>query len=561
MAKKQFLGEMLVSAGFIDEKQAEECLEIQRATGRRIGDIFIEKGYINSKDLMRVLENQHNVPYVDLDRVEINHSVAKSIPVELARRNLLAPVKVERGVLYIAMEDPKNFRALDEVRAVARMNAQPMLASGRSINAFIDKIYGSEYARQALSEFQKESNLREVATAVSEAGDDDVVSAPVVRLINALFEQAVSMGASDIHIEPSAVTVRVRMRVDGVLSNVLETPVSAAPAMIARVKILGNLNIAERRAPQDGRFDVRVMNRDIDIRMSTIPTIHGEKAVMRLLDRSAFFIPKEKLGFTEQNLAKFNDLLKTPHGIILITGPTGSGKSTTLYTMLDEINSSRDNITTIEDPVEYMLEGLNQMQLNQRAGVTFASGLRSILRQDPDVIMIGEIRDTETVEIAIRAAITGHLVLSTIHTNDTVSTIYRLMDMGIPSYMIAASLVGLVAQRLVRVICPSCKQTYKPSRAELDLAGIDMKEAPQEYYRGFGCNACNDTGYKGRMAVHEVLTVDSNFRDMVHNEISLNEIRAYALSTGMVSLRDSAIALVNDGKTTLEELISITHGV
>lgn len=561
MAKRQFLGEMLVNAGFITEQQSQECIKLQGTTSQRLGDILVEKGYITQKDLMLVLENQHKVPYVDLDRDSTDPAVIKYVPMELARRNVLVPIKVERNVLYVAIEDPKNFRALDEVRAAARMDVQPMLASGRSIDAYIKRVYGNEFANRALSDFQKEINYEEVISSITEIGADDVSSAPIVRLINAMLEQAVGMGASDIHVEPMDTQVRVRMRVDGKLSTILQAPLSAANAMIARVKILGGLNIAEKRSPQDGRFNVLVLGRDIDVRLSVIPTIHGEKAVMRLLDRSTFLIPKAKLGFTEQNLAKFDDLLSAPHGIILITGPTGSGKSTTLYTMLEEINNVRDNIVTIEDPVEYMINGLNQISVNVKAGMDFASGLRSILRQDPDIIMVGEIRDEETVEIAIRAAVTGHLVLSTIHTNDAVSTIYRLIDMGVPSYMVAASLVGVISQRLVRVICNSCKQPYTPRKEELEFAGIESwSAAGRTFYKGFGCVSCNQTGYSGRMAVHEVLNIDANFRDMIHTGAPLGELRKYAQKSGMITLRESAMQVLYDGKTTLEEIVAIAHG-
>ncbi len=561
MAKKPVLGEMLVAAGFITEEQAAECITLQATTGQRIGDILIEKGYITQTELMRVLENQLKVPYVDLDHTDANPALAKHIPVELARRNILAPVSVKGNVLYVAIDDPKNFRALDEIRKVARMEVQPMLASARSVQSFTDRVYGNQFAQQALIDFQKEVNYEEVVSAVIENGSDDVQGAPIVRLINALMEQAVGMGASDIHIEPLATQVRVRMRVDGALSTVLTTPLSTAGAMTARVKILAALNIAEHRAPQDGRFNMRVLGNEIDVRLSVIPTIHGEKAVLRLLNRSAFLIPKEKLGFTQKNLAKFDDLLSTPHGIVLITGPTGSGKSTTLYTMLDEMNNMRDNIVTVEDPVEYMIDGLNQIQVNPRAGITFATGLRAILRQDPDIIMIGEIRDSETVEIAIRAAITGHLVLSTVHTNDAVASVYRLVDMGIPPYMVAASLVGIISQRLIRLICPSCRQSYKPAQTELALAGIDENTAAGvTFYKGFGCPSCNQTGYKGRVAVHEVLIVDSEFRDLVHANAGLGELRRYALANGMEPLRASALEYLWRGQTTLEELISITHG-
>lgn len=561
MARKQFLGEMLVNAGFIDQEQSRECLDLQASTGRRLGDILLEKGYVTQTDLMRVLENQHKVPYVDLDHNDANPEMARYVSLELARLNALVPVKVENNVLYVAIEDPKNFRALDEVRVAARMEVQPMLASKRSIDAHIDRVYGNEYANRALTDFQKEINYEEVVSAISDEGADDIASAPIVRLIDALMEQAVGMGASDIHIEPLTTQVRVRMRVDGALSTVLNTPLSALNAIIARVKILGSLNIAERRAPQDGRFNMRILGREIDVRLSTMPTVHGEKAVLRLLDRNTFLIPKSRLGFTEQNLNKFNDLLATPHGIILVTGPTGSGKSTTLYTMLEEINNVRDNIVTIEDPVEYMIEGLNQIAVNPKAGLDFASGLRSILRQDPDIIMVGEIRDTETVEIAIRAAITGHLVLSTIHTNDAVSTVYRLVDMGVPQYMVAASVVGIVSQRLVRIICPNCKQPYTPRVEELEMAGIESWSAERQvYYKGFGCDLCNKTGYRGRRAVHEILIFDQGFRDMVHNNAPLGDLRRHAVTNGMVSLRDSALEVLYSGQTTLDEIISITHG-
>ena len=556
MDKKQLLADMLVSAGFLTGPQAEECLAVQEGTGRRVGDIAVEKGYISEKALMNALENQHKVPYTDLEHLSPDPAVARTVPAELARRNTLAPVKAENGVIYIAIEDPKNFRALDEVRTASRMEVQPMLASGVSIARYIDRLYGSEFARRALSDFQKEINVEEAVSAVAEGGD--AAGAPIVRLVGAIIEQAVGIGASDVHIEPQAAHVRVRMRVDGALSSMLTVPLAALNAVIARVKVLGGLNIAERRVPQDGRFHMRVLGREIDVRVSTMPTAGGEKAALRLLDRGAFLIPKAKLGFTGPNMAKFESLLNTPHGIILVTGPTGSGKSTTLYTMLSEINNVRDNIVTIEDPIEYMIDGLNQIQVNPKAGLGFASGLRSILRQDPDVVMVGEIRDGETAEVAIRAAVTGHLVLSTIHTNDAVSTVYRLTDMGIPAYMAAASVAGVISQRLLRVICPKCKQTARPGKAEMETAGLDET---QELYKGFGCSVCSQTGYRGRIAVHEVLIADQAFRDLVHGGAPLGEIRKHAAASGMIPLRDSALALVLDGTTTLDEWLSITHNI
>ncbi|GHV05696.1 hypothetical protein FACS1894217_03020 [Clostridia bacterium] len=557
MAKKIFVGEMLLKAGLITEAQLRDALEVQATTGKRVGDIFVAKGILSNNDLMRILENQFNVPYVDLDKVTLNYDLTRLVPIALARRNNLVPVRIENSVLYVAIEDPKNFPALDDVRTTSRMEVQPLLAKEQSIRDTIEKLYSSQVAERALEDVRKEINLDEMVQHIDNDMSDEVVNAPVVRLVNAIMEQAVNLGASDIHIEQMPAEVRVRMRVDGVLSTALKAPKSVAAAMMTRLKILSNLNIAEKRLPQDGRFELNVLGHSIDIRLSTLPTVFGEKAVMRLLDRSTFLKPKASLGFTEVNLKKFDELLHTPHGIILVSGPTGSGKSTTLYTMLDEMNNVSDNIVTVEDPVEYMIAGLNQVHVNPKAGLDFASGLRSILRQDPDIIMIGEIRDAETVDIAIRAAITGHLVLSTIHTNDSVSTIFRLADMGVPYYMIAASLVGVISQRLVRTICPACKQEYTPTQNELDLAGMTGNAT---FYKGLGCANCAGTGYKGRIAVHEILEVDSAMRDYIHREEPMGKMREHCVTHGMVPIKDSAIALLRRGVTTIEQVIDISHG-
>ena len=562
MATRKPLGEMLIAGGFMNQDELQECIDFGQQTQRRLGDIAVERGFVTAEEVQRLLENQTGVSFVDLDRTDPPPDASRYVPVELARSNNVAPIRVELGVLYIAIEDPKNFQAIDDVRNVSRLEVQPMMASGKSITTYIDRIYGNEFAQRALSDYGKEVDLNAVASQVIDLGADDTENAPIIRLVQALLDQAVGMRASDIHIEPGATQMRVRMRVDGRLSVVLQAPIATAAPMVARLKIISGLNIAERRLPQDGRFNIRVMNREIDVRISIIPTMHGEKVVMRLLDRSTFLIPKAKLGFTDKNLLLFDELLSAPHGIVLMTGPTGSGKSTTLYTMLAEINKTSDNIITIEDPVEFMIDGLNQVQTNVRAGMDFASGLRSILRQDPDVIMIGEIRDNETVEIAVRAAITGHLVLSTIHTNDTVSTIYRLIDMGVPPYMIASAVVGIVAQRLLRVVCQDCKTTYRPTQRELDMAGIDRWGAEgMTFYRGTGCAECNQTGYKGRMAVHEILIFDNDIKELIHKEASAGDIRQYALSKGMSTIRDAILDLLNQGQSTLEELISIAHGL
>ncbi|GHV33644.1 hypothetical protein FACS18949_08170 [Clostridia bacterium] len=554
MAKRVFVGEMLVKAGLVTEEQLRGALEAQGVTDKRIGDIFVAEGILTHNDLMRVLENHFKVPYVDLDKVMPDCELTRLVPAALARRDNLVPVYIRNRVLYVAIDDPKNFPALDDVRASSRMEVKPLLAKEQSIRGAIEKLYGSQGAERALEDVRRELTLDETARRAGNNASDAVVNAPVVRLINAVMEQAVKLGASDIHIEQTPDEVRVRMRTDGELSVALKAPKPAASAMMTRLKILANLNIAEKRLPQDGRFELNVAGHDIDVRLSTLPTVFGEKAVMRLLDRSTFLKPKSALGFTEENLRRFDELLRTPHGIILVSGPTGSGKSTTLYTMLDEMNVISDNIVTVEDPVEYMITGLNQVNVNPKAGLDFASGLRSILRQDPDIIMIGEIRDEETVQIAIRAAVTGHLVLSTIHTNDAVSTIFRLSDMGIPNYMIAASLVGVISQRLVRVICPDCKQEYTPTQNELDLAGLKGGS----FYKGAGCAGCGGSGYKGRIAVHEILGIDAAMRDFIHKGEPIDVMRAHAVKHGMKPIKDSAAELLQKGVITIEQVIQLT---
>jgi type IV pilus assembly protein PilB len=442
------------------------------------------------------------------------------------------------------------------------MEVRPMLASTRSIEHFLERVYGNIYVQAAISEYSKGSGYEAAMKEVIDSRTGNVGDGPIIQLVNVLLEQAVTSGTSDIHIEPGEAEVRVRMRVDGVLSVVLNAPIATHAAIIARIKIMSDLNIAERRVPQDGRIQIRILGRDVDLRVSIVPTVHGEKAVLRLLDRSSFFKPKEVLGFTPENLEKFDSLLTTPHGIILVAGPTGSGKSTTLYTMLADINDIRDNLITIEDPVEYMLDGLTQMQVNAKAGMDFASGLRAILRQDPDVILVGEIRDQETVEIAVRAAITGHLVLSSIHTNDAVSTILRLVDMGVPGYMVATSVVGIISQRLVRVICPQCRVTYEPEKTQIEAADISPEDAKNIVFKkGEGCMGCDLKGYKGRRAVHEILVFDNKFRNLVHANATVEEMKNYAVKNGMKTLKEAAMTLLKDGITTVDEVIDIVHGL
>ena len=555
--KRKYLGELLIGMGMITQTQLEECLKEQKGNGERLGRILRNKGYVTEQQLMEIMEFQLGIPLVNLETVAFSHSLAKYMPVALAKKHKMLPIKVDSGKLYVAMSDPLDFIALEDARMVSGLEVLPMISPEHAIETGINKVYGNEYAETAIKELAEEDHRDD--TDASEDSASNINNAPIVRLVSSIFEQAAKARASDIHVEPSEIDVRVRMRIDGQLITLLTIPKRAQSAVITRLKIIGNMDIAEKRVPQDGRYRLSVGTNEIDVRMSSLPTVHGEKIVMRLLDKQNFLISKEKLGFSDDNIKKFDALIQNPHGVILITGPTGSGKSTTLYAMLSELNKVSQNIITVEDPVEYTMPGINQVQVNNKAGLTFSSGLRSILRQDPDIIMIGEIRDQETVDIAIRAAITGHLVLSTIHTNDAPSTISRLTDMGVPAYMLAASLVGILSQRLIKKICPFCKTEYTPSKFELHAAGLpDSYSKPMHI--GKGCTYCNETGYKGRMAVHEILVVDREVRDMITSGSSVDDIRDHAVrKQRMSTIGAGCVALMEKGETTIHEVIHTAY--
>lgn len=559
MAKKKYIGELLVEAGLITRGKLDDALNFQRNTQskKHIGDILIELGYISEIQLQESLEFQLGIPFIDLDRTEISDEMALKVPDVVARKHKIVPVKIVGNKILIAMMDPFDLQAIEDVQIVSKMQVTPLFAKEKAIMQAIEDLYGNVRAEQAIEDFKKENKLMDAANEIQNNEDDSVGNAPIVRLVNSILEQAINDGASDIHIEPMENDLRIRLRVDGSLYQILNIPKKAHPAMITRIKIIGNLNIAERRIPQDGRCELNILNHNIDVRISTLPTVFGEKAVLRLLDRQSFLMPKSALGFTKENLDKFDLLLKNPHGIILVTGPTGSGKSTTLYTMLSELNIVSDNIITVEDPVEYMIHGLNQVNVNPKVGLDFPGALRSILRQDPDIIMIGEIRDQETVEIAIRAAITGHLVLSTIHTNSASATIARLLDMGVEPYMLSAALVGVIAQRLVRKICPVCKKEYKPASEDLKAIGIELDDPSQKFYMGAGCQNCGNSGYKGRMAVHEVLIVNSLIRSLIPLEDASTLIKDHEKQNNIRSIKDECIRLVLEGVITIKEAISV----
>lgn len=547
------IGEILLYAGKISPNQLELALAEQETSNKKLGEILVEKGWVTPNDIVEVLEYQLGFPRVDLTRYEINPQVATMLPESIARRHKVVPIDIKDGKLVVAMVDPLNFYAVDDIKLVTKMDIEPVIATEPDVEALINRYYTGHMAKRVLEQIPNHT-YDELDEAEEE--EAEVASAPVVRLINSLFEQAVRMRASDIHIEPYTEDIRVRFRIDGDLTEIMRLPKSNLSAIVTRIKIIGRMNIAEKRLPQDGRVETSIDGREIDMRISSLPTIYGEKLVIRLLDKSSFNFTKEKLGFSEHNLELFNNILKQPYGMFLATGPTGSGKTTTLYTVLRELNTVDKNVTTIEDPVECKLEGINQVQVNVKAGLTFASGLRSILRQDPDIIMIGEIRDNETAEIAVRAAITGHLVLSTLHTNDSPSTIARLIDMGIEPYIVSSAVVGIVSQRLVKVLCPKCKEKYSATYDEKKMLGVDVVQ-DLELYRPVGCNACN-AGYRGRMAASEIMAINEEIRRLIDAGATTDVIRQAALNAGMVTLFESAADLAKQGLTSFEEVMRVS---
>ncbi len=553
------IGDLLIEADLLTEEQLEEAVNIQNKTGERLGSILIDYNYVNEAQVMEVMEFQLGIPFIDLNNITISQEVQKLIPYQLVMRHNAVPVKLEMKLLYVAMEDPLNFIAIEDIRIATNLEIVPVISYKKAILNAINKLYGNESSDDAIKEFQREAgDYSDAYSDIQDSQSLEVDSAPIVRLVNSILESAVSEGASDIHIEPLEKEVRVRYRVDGKLHLSKNIPKTALSAVVTRIKILADLDIAEKRVPQDGRCDYKVKDRIYNMRVSILPTVNGEKVVMRILDKMNFLIPKEQLGFTTENLKKFDQLLHNPHGIILITGPTGSGKSTTLYTMLSELNQVFDNITTVEDPVEYMIDGLNQVQVNAKAGLSFAGALRSFLRQDPDIIMLGEIRDNETVDVALRAAITGHLVLSTLHTNDAVSSISRLVDMGVPPYMIGVALMGVISQRLLRKICPHCAESYTPGEHELKFLQLSDGEK-FTFKRAKGCPLCNNTGYKGRIAVHEILLIDKGHRELIARGATTSEIMDYSAKGGMTTLKDECIKLLKRGITSFEEVSDITY--
>lgn len=559
------LGDCLVQKGLITEEQLNTALQEQKSKGMKLGETIVELGYVGEDDIIDILCDQLGIEYVDIRKIKIDESVGKMLNEEFIRKNSLIPIGYDQlvpNVLRVAMADPMDIVAIDDISIITNLQVDPVLSTKSQINYQIDKMYGATKAMAAAEQYKKEREKDKEKLNSEKEQDDrskDVEDSPIVQLVRSILEQGVRRRASDIHIEPMEYEVRVRYRIDGALVKVMTYDIDFLSAISARIKIIGGMDISEKRKPQDGRIAMTVDRREYDVRVSILPTVNGEKTVMRLTSKENLTRDKKNLGFSAEELEKFDRILKNPHGIILVTGPTGSGKSTTLYTALSELNTEDVNIITVEDPVEANMEGINQVHVNEKAGLTFAASLRSILRQDPDIIMIGEIRDGETAGIAVKAAITGHLVVSTLHTNGTASTITRLADMGIEPYMIGDSLVGVIAQRLVRRLCPDCKRPVQASEEEKRLLGVTSDGPVMIYEPGTECQTCGGVGYFGRIGVYEIMPVNNELRIKIAAGARADELKAQAVADGMHTLKDGGVRLCLEGVTSFKEALKIAY--
>ncbi|MBQ3888045.1 MAG: GspE/PulE family protein [Acutalibacteraceae bacterium] len=556
------IGQILINSGDITEEQLEEVLEKQRNsdTKKRIADILIEDKIVTEQQVCRALEKQLFMPYVDLDTIAIPDELSGLIPEEMAQKNMVVPIEQDGRFLTVAIGDPLNYKGLKDLSITTKMKIMPVIAEPSKIAAKLREIYAAQKAIDDAKEFLESKGGKSKAQQEAEEAakqDANANDQPIIRFVNTMIEEAIFAKCSDIHIEPMEKCLRIRFRIDGKLQIYMETSPELIPSVTSRIKFIGNMNIAEKRIPQDGRINYRVAGRDIDFRISVLPSVYGEKIVMRITTSLGMELKKEAIGFLPQNLEKFNHLIKSNRGIILVTGATGSGKSTTLYTALNEVKSEDINIITVEDPVEMLQEGITQVQTNEKAGMTFAAALRSILRQDPDIIMVGEIRDGETAAIAVQAAITGHLVLSTLHTYDAPSSVARLVDMGIEPYMVSSALLGIIAQKLARRLCVECKEAYSPDQNER----ISLKLDPNEeitLYRKKGCDKCNKKGYKGRIAVHEIMLLTTTLKRAITEGKSTDEVRELAVKEGMIPMKENVRIDVLKGLTSYEEFIDMT---
>jgi general secretion pathway protein E len=556
------LGAILLETTSLTEEQLEQALAIQRERKIKLGDALIQLKFLRAEDILKALSIQLGFPYENkIDVESISPDLVTNLPINYAKQNEVLPLRKEGDSLIVAIADPTNFYALDDLRMLFGCDIKPVIASSYEIVNAINAVYNktSGAGEEVVSEL---TEAEEIADEFNEPVDllDATDEAPIIRLVNSLLFRAVKQKASDIHIEPFERDLLVRFRINGILYDIIKPPKRAQAAIISRVKIMSQLNIAEKRLPQDGRIRIKIAGKDIDIRVSTVPTAHGESVVMRLLDASAVLLDLDTLGLIGRHLDTVNSLIHRKNGIVLVTGPTGSGKTTTLYSCLSKINSRELKILTIEDPVEYQLPGVNQVQINPKIDLTFATGLRSFLRQDPDVIMVGEIRDRETAEIAIQASLTGHLVFSTLHTNDAASSITRLVEMGIEPFLVSSSVVGIIAQRLVRTVCRDCARKYMPEEEELNRIGLTLADLQgRQIYRPVGCPNCMETGYTGRIGIYEIMLVTDEIRNELMKGSDASTIKKLAISQGMKTLRDDAASKVIAGMTTIAEVLRVTQ--
>lgn len=582
------LGDCLIQKGLLTEEQLQEALVKQKEDNSKLGETVVALGFVNEADVIDVLVEQLNIEYVDVRRIKIDESAVRLLKEDFLRKNAILPIGYDPllpNVLRVAMADPMDIITIDDISIITNLQVDPVLSTKAQINMMLDKLFGATQAMKAAEQYKREREKDKEKAAINmdeNSADSELENSPIVQLVRSILEQGVRRRASDIHIEALEFQVRVRYRIDGSLVSIMTYDIDLLAAIVARIKIIGGMDISEKRKPQDGRIAMTVDRRDYDVRVSILPTINGEKVVMRLTSKENLTRDKKNLGFTEEELTKFDRILKNPHGIVLVTGPTGSGKSTTLYTALSELNQEDVNIITVEDPVEANMEGLNQVHVNEKAGLTFAAALRSILRQDPDIIMIGEIRDGETADIAVRAAITGHLVISTLHTNGTASTVTRLVDMGLEPYLVGDSLVGVIAQRLVKRLCPDCKKPRFMTEEEKKLLGIEGEASfkkmfgTQDIYEVYeklgvtsidqiqvydpnGCESCGNTGYHGRIGTYEIMPVTNDLRIKIAAGSRADEIKRIAVEEGMHPLAESATRLFVEGTTSFKEALRITY--
>ncbi len=563
MAYKR-LGDLLIAAGTITPEELDMGLQRQKETKERLGAALISAGIITEAELIEALRLQLGIEYIDLSKTTIPISMAQVVPKNIAKQFQVVPVRMERDELYLAMSDPMNFYAIEEVKKAVRKKIVPMIATTEGVEHAILVLYGNEGAARAIEAMKREAPTEEdngeEAQFTGNILNDNINDAPTIRLVNSIIERAILERASDIHIEPKEKELQVRMRIDGVLRKILTIPKNLQNSVISRLKIMSGMDIAERRVPQDGRFNVKNKKREFDLRVNSLPTVYGEKIVARLLDKRAGYLTPDSIGLMGDNLKKYQRAIHCTSGVILIAGPTGSGKSSTMNTMISQLNTEEVNVVTLEDPVEYNIDGVNQVQINEKTGMDFANGLRAILRQDPDIIAVGEIRDGETAQISMRAAITGHVVLSTIHTNDAVGTIERLEDIGVEPYLIATALRAVISQRLVRRICPKCKKSYEATDEEVRRLGLST-EHKHIFYRGEGCADCFNTGYRGRIGVFEILEITPEIRLLISQQAGRPAIEQELASahSEFKTLRENAIQLVEEGITTAEEVQRVIY--